>query len=68
MNQKKMTMMASGKREEDQKIQENFVSKPPEAPDKSFGSDPRTGYVEAGRKGNVGFNLFQVLAKYIKVD
>jgi hypothetical protein len=30
--------------------------------------DPRQGLIDATRKNNVGFNLFQVLSKYIKID
>ena len=66
MNQKKMAMMVSGKRDENEKIYESFADGP--SPDKGQSNDPRSGYVEASRKGNVGKNLFQILAKYIKVD
>ena len=31
-------------------------------------TDPRKGLIDANRKSNVGFNLFQILNKYIKVD
>ena len=31
-------------------------------------TDPRKGLIDATRKSNVGFNLFQILNKYIKVD
>ena len=66
MNQKKMSMMVSGKREEDEKIYPSFIERPPGSPEK--GVDARASYAEASRKGNVGFNLFQILSKYIKVD
>ena len=65
MNQKKMAMMVSGKREEGEKIYESFG--PNSSPEKG-GTSPRKSFVDASKKGNVGLNLFQILAKYIKVD
>lgn len=56
MNQKKMAMMVSGKREDSEKIYGSFAEAP-NSPDKG-GNDPRRGYVEASKKGNVGLNLF----------
>ena len=63
MNQKKMNMMVTGKREEHDKIYPSFIERPPGSPDK--GNDVRASFAD---KRNVGFNLFQILSKYIKVD
>ena len=55
MNQKKMAMMVSGKREEGEKIYESFG--PTSSPEKG-GTSPRKSFVDASKKGNVGLNLF----------
>jgi len=57
MNQKKMSMMVSGKREDHEKIYESFAVSPDKG-EGGGGASPRKDYVEASKKGNVGFNLF----------
>ena len=63
MNPQKMNTLAKGKRaEQDASYYESFAA-PNEA-----NVNPRKSLIDTTRKNDVGHNLFQILAKYIKVD
>jgi len=63
MNPQKMNTMAEGKRNESDHYYPSINSQKA-----NINSDPRQGLIDVTRKNNVGFNLFQVLSKYIKID